>query len=119
MLNEVTSRVESLINRIGRDIQIISYSKSGTYDPVYTPNVPLDTKAAVLDHIIEEQEGVTIIKHRCKKFLVSTNIEINEDDVIVDFPGLADEQEYYIAILEKIGPGDNGFYYRAIGRRNG
>lgn len=110
LLSGYRTKAVSLINRLGRSVLIRTYTQGGTsYDPTLTPT---DTPAvaAVFNFKSEEIDG-TVIKRDDKLFLIGAISTVTQKDKIVD-----DSKEYTIISLEKIGPGDEEFYYRVQGR---
>lgn len=103
-------RIESIISRIGRTVQIRTQTQSGTaYNPTLV-NSDLPAIAAVFK--MEKSEGEdTIIESGDRLFLISSTFSVTKQDKIVD-AGV----EYHIVSLENVGPGDENFYYRAHGR---
>lgn len=106
-LEGFADQTKALIAAVGKTITIRDYVKSGlNYDPTLTPS---DTSAtgAQFDYTAAETDG-SIIKAGDVLYLISTTFTVTEDSKIVD-----GSDEYTIVRLEKVGPGDESFYYRA------
>lgn len=102
--------IESLVNRIGRDIVLRTNVNSGTaFDPNITPS-DVAAKAAAFDYGIEETDG-SIIKLGDKEFVIASTQAVDKNMIIVD-GGI----NHQIIKLEEVGPGDEVLMYIAQGR---
>jgi len=110
MLNGFNTKIPSLISRLGRSVLVRTYANTGTsYDPTLTPTDAPAT-AAVFDYEASELFG-SVIQREDKLILISSLSVVAKTDKIVD-----GGTEYTIVNLEKVGPGDETFYYRIQGR---
>ena len=110
MLNGFATKLISIIDRLGTDMVLRSYTLSGTsFDPTRTPS-DTTVRAVTFDYSNEERFDSTIQKDD-RLFLVAANTPVTKQDKIVD-----GSKEYHIISIENIGPGDEVFHYRIQAR---
>lgn len=111
MLEGVADRITSLIDRIGRDVEIRTIVDSGTpYNATQTPSDD-PARAAIIGFKAHETDG-SIIQAQDKKAYISSTESITKKDKIVD-----QTIEYQIIDLRTVQPGDEKFLYIAQLRR--
>ena len=110
MLDNFSGNIQSLVDRLGRDVTLRSYSSTGpAYNPVLTPS-DQTVKAAVFDYDAGEVDG-SIIQYNDKEFVISSTTAITKQMKLVDRA-----KEYNIENLEEVEPGNEVLMYIAQGR---
>ena len=111
MLDYFGQNIESLVNRIGRDIIVRNFTKTGpNYAPVLTPVDTPNVKAAVFDYDANEIDGSTIQRDD-KEFVIASSATILKTSKLVD-----GDKQYQIISLEEVQPGSELLMYVAQGR---
>lgn len=111
MLANFATRIESIINRLGRDITHRTVTKSGmSFDP--TSNiVDVTIRGVVFDYSTDEIDG-SIIQQGDKEFVISTNaVTLKKSALLVD-NGVV----YTILSFEEVQPGSAKLMYIVHGR---
>lgn len=107
MLEGIAEQIESMIDNIGRAVQIRTFTNSGTtYNPDRAES-DVDAVAAILPYNAVEVDGSTI-QTDDKKAYIKGSANITKQDRIVD-GNLA----YQIINLETLEPGGERFLYVA------
>ena len=110
MLDGFNGNIKSLVDRLGRDVTLRSYSATGpAYDPVLTPS-DQPIKAAVFDYNADEVDG-SIIQSSDKEFVIASTVAITKQMKIIDRT-----KEYNIENLEEVEPGNELLMFIAQGR---
>ena len=110
MLDNFSGNIQSLVDRLGRDITLRTYAQSGpAYDPVLTPT-DLTVRAAVFDYEAGEVDG-SVIQSNDKEFVISSTVIITKQMKLID-----SGTEYNIESLEKVRVGDDTLMFIAQGR---
>lgn len=109
MLDYFGQNIESMVERLGRDITVRDNTNSGTgYDPIWTPT-DTTARAAVFDYDASEVDGTTIQRND-KEFLIASTSTILKTSKLVD------GDTYQIISLEEVQPGSTLLMYIAQGR---
>lgn len=110
MLDYFGQNIESMVERLGRDITVRDNTKSGPdYDPVLTP-VDVTARAAVFDYDASEVDSTTI-QRSDKEFIIASSSTILKTSKLVD-----GGKTYQIISLEEVQPGSELLMYIAQGR---
>lgn len=110
MLDNFGQNIESLVNRIGRDITVSDITNSGSkFDPDQTSS-DVTVKAAVFKYHANEVDGSTIQRND-KKFVIASSATILKTSKLVD-----GGNQYQIISLEQVQPGSELLMYVAQGR---
>ena len=110
MLDGFNEGIQSLVDRMGREVTLRSYSSTGPkYDPVLTPTDQTIT-AAVFDYGADEVDG-SIIQSNDKEFIIASTSVVTKQMKLIDRA-----KEYNIENLEEVEPGNEVLMYIAQGR---
>lgn len=107
MLEGVAQQIEQLINSIGRDVLIRTYTVSGSaHRPTKTPvNPDVTAKATITEYKNKDVDG-TVIQANDRMLRVSGSTVITKQNTIID-----DGIEYRIEKLRPVQPGSERFLY--------
>lgn len=110
MLDYFGQNIESMVERLGRDITVRDNTNSGTdYDPIWTPT-DATVRAAIFDYDANEVDSTTIQRND-KEFIIASTSTILKTSKLVD-----GGKTYQIISLEEVQPGSTLLMYIAQGR---
>ena len=107
MLEGVAGRIKTMIDSLGRDVDVQGVTSTGTQRRPTNTESEVSAKAAFSDYKDKETDG-TIIQSNDRRAHLSWDTAITKQDKIID-----GDIEYQIINLRQVQPGSEKFLYIA------